>query len=60
MGAPVHAPNSHRTGLPASSHNSIPLIVHVDPEPLVHDAVDVFEDAWLDAAANVITVPPAV
>ena len=60
IGAPVHTPNSHRTGVPARSHNSIPLIVHPDPDPFVHDNVDVFEDACADATANVHADPPVV
>ena len=60
MGAPVQEPNSHRTGDPASSHSSIPLIVHGDPDPFVHDRVDVFDEACPDATANVVTDPPVV
>ena len=59
IGAPVQIPNSHRTGDPARSHNSIPLIVHVDP-PFVHVSVDVFDDASPDAAENVHALPPVV
>ena len=60
IGAPVQEPNSHLTGDPASSQSSIPLIVHGDPDPFVHDRVDVFDEACPDATANVVTDPPVV
>lgn len=59
IGAPVHVPNSHRVGPPVSQI-SIPLIVHDEPDPFVHDNVVVFELASADAAANEHAVPPAV
>ena len=59
MGCPVHDPNSHRTGEPASSHNSSPTRLHVEP-PFVHDAELELDVAAADAELNVITVPPLV
>ena len=57
MGWPVHEPNIHRTGDPASSHSSKPTRLHVVP-PFVHDADEEFDVAAADAALNVMTVPP--
>jgi hypothetical protein len=50
-GAPVQVPNIHRTGAPAWSHSSMPLMVQVDPL-FVHDRVDVFAAVPELAAAN--------
>jgi hypothetical protein len=55
IGWPVHDPNHHRTGEPAESQISTPTIDHVDPDPFVHDSVDVGPVDWpADAEPNVI------
>src|SRR5262245_7328253 len=45
MGCPVQDPNIHLTGDPARSHSSSPTMLHVPPDPFVHDAVEEFDVA---------------
>jgi len=38
IGTPeFHSPHHHRTGVPAESQISAPVIVHVVPDPFVHE-----------------------
>ena len=61
IGAPIHVPHIHLTGVPAWSHSSIPLIVQ-PPAVFVHVAVDVLYEVGTPetraAAPNVQAVPP--
>lgn len=59
-GWPVHVPHKCRSGDPAVSQTSSPTMLHVDPEPFVHDTDPELDVAPPLAAFHVIVDPPAV